>query len=155
MAENNLVKAALNKAMALCAHHEYCSSEIRSRLSSWGVGDDDSARLISVLIKEKFINDARYSAAFVKDKFNQNKWGKIKIAAHLRSKKISEETVQSALDEIDDEVYIKMIRDTIDSHRRFVKAKNRYDLKGKLLRFGLSKGFESNLLYDILNETDK
>jgi regulatory protein len=154
MAENNLVKAALNKAMALCAYHEYCSSEIRSRLSSWGIGNDDSEQLISVLIKEKFINDSRYSAAFAKDKFNQNKWGKIKIAAHLRSKNISEETIQSALDEIDDESYIKMIRDTINAHRRFVKAKNLYDLKGKLLRFGLSKGFESNLLYDILNETD-
>jgi hypothetical protein len=42
----------------------------------------------------------------------------------------------------------------ISSQRRKVKAKNQYDLKGKLLRFGLSRGFESHLLYDLLNETD-
>ena len=38
------------------------------------------------------------------------------------------------------------------AYRKTVKAKNQYDLKGKLMRFGLSRGFESNLLYDILNE---
>ncbi len=47
-----------------------------------------------------------------------------------------------------------MIRDTLDSHRKFVKAKNQFDLKGKLLRFGLSKGFESHMLYDILNDLE-
>jgi regulatory protein len=154
MAENDLVKIALNKAMALCASHEYCSSDILSRLGTWGIGNDDSDKIISVLIKEKFIDDTRYAAAFVKDKFNQNKWGKIKIAAHLRSKSISEVIIQSALGEISDESYLKMIRDTLNSHRRFIKAKNQYDLKGKLLRFGLSKGFESHLVYDVLNEIE-
>ena len=37
-------------------------------------------------------------------------------------------------------------------HSRFIKAKSKFDLKGKLLRFGLSKGFESHLLYDLLND---
>jgi len=47
-----------------------------------------------------------------------------------------------------------MIKDMILSRRKSVKAKNQYDLKGKLLRYGLSKGFESSLLYDILNDLD-
>jgi len=155
MNEENPVKTALNKAMALCASHEYCSSDIRSRLSSWGIGSGDTEQIISVLIKEKFISDTRFARAFVKDKFSQNKWGKIKITAHLRSKKINEETIHSALEEIDDEQYNKLIRDIISSHRRTIKAKNQYDLKGKLLRFGLSKGFESHILYDILNDIDQ
>ena len=44
-----------------------------------------------------------------------------------------------------------LIKNLITSHRKTIKAKNQYDLKGKLLRYGLSKGFESNLLYDLLN----
>jgi regulatory protein len=78
----------------------------------------------------------------------------VKIAAHLRSKNIEPEVIVTSLSLLDDDQYRQMITETLNSHRKFIKAKNQYDLKGKLLRFGLSKGFESHLIYDILNETD-
>jgi regulatory protein len=154
MAENTLVKTSLNKVMALCARREYCSGDIRAKLESWGLNNQDIKSVINTLIKDNFINDKRYAEAFVKDKYRHNKWGRIKIAAHLKVKNIAPELIGAALDYIDDDQYRKMIRDTLDSHRKFIKAKNQYDLKGKLLRFGLSKGFESHLLYDILNQID-
>lgn len=154
MPENSLFKTALNKAMALCARREFCSWDIQVKLESWGLNSSDAKSVISSLIKEDFINDKRYAEAFVRDKYRQNKWGKVKITAHLKAKNIASELISSALASLDDDQYRQMIRDTLDSHRKFVKAKNQYDLKGKLLRFGLSKGFESHLLYDILNEID-
>lgn len=152
MTKNSLYETALSKTMALCSQREYCIDDIRGKLRSWNVGDKDADRIIDTLIKENFINETRYAGAFVKDKFNYNKWGKVKIAAHLRIKKMPSEIIQSALDSIDNEIYTQTMREIISSHRRSVKAKNQYDLKGKLLRYGLSKGYESNLLYDILNE---
>ncbi len=127
------------------------SDDIRSKLQIWGVGETDIARIISELMRENFINEKRYAEAFVKDKFRYNKWGKVKIRAGLKMKKIPGEIIKTALDSIDDETYRKTIEDLISVHRRSVKAKNQYDLKGKLLRYGLSKGFESDLLYDILS----
>jgi regulatory protein len=153
MSDNTLFKIVLNKAMALCSQREYCSHDIYSKLQAWGVGEDDIIKIIDLLIKDKFINEERFAQAFSRDKFNYNKWGKVKIASHLRSKSIPGEIIKTALDSIDNEVYIKVIKDLIAGHKKSVKAKNQYDLKGKLLRYGLSKGFESNLLYDILNET--
>jgi regulatory protein len=120
----------------------------------WGVGNDDSEKIISILVKENFINESRYATAFVKDKFNYNKWGKIKIAAHLRIKHIPSDIIKSALDSIDNVLYAKLLKELIARHRRSVKAKNQYDLKAKLLRYGLSKGFESSLLYDLLNDPE-
>jgi regulatory protein len=154
MSENSLVKSALNKAMALCARREYCSRDILVKLESWNLTGSEAKSVINKLIKEDFINDKRYSEAFVKDKYRHNKWGKVKIAAHLKSKNISSELISSALALLDEDQYRQMVRDTLDSHRKFVKAKNQYDLKGKLLRFGLSKGFESHILYDILNDME-
>jgi regulatory protein len=107
-----------------------------------------------MLKDENFINEERYSTAFVKDKFNYNKWGKVKIAAHLRTKNIPGEIIKTSLDTIDKELYKNTLKDLISHHRRSVKYKNNYDLKSKLLRYGLSKGFESNLLYDILNDIE-
>ena len=155
MTENSLVKTALNKAMALCASREYSSEDIRLKLYSWGLDASGAISVISTLIKENFINDKRYAEAFVKDKYKQNKWGKVKIAAHLRLKNIPSEIIESALATIDDGQYRQTIRDILTSHRRFIKAKNQFDLKGKLLRFGLSKGIESHILYDILNEMEE
>ena len=138
--------------MAQCSRREYCCDDIRNKLISWGVSGNDSEKIIVTLIKENFINEQRFAIAFVKDKFNYNKWGKIKIAAHLRHKRITGEIVKVALDSIDYDVYTKSLKDIITSHRRSVKAKNQYDLKAKLLRYGLSKGFESSLLYEVLDE---
>ena len=152
MPENSLVKTALNKAMALCARREYCSGEISVKLDSWDLNSSEAKSVISTLIKEDFINDKRYSEAFVRDKYRHNKWGKVKIAAHLKAKNISSGLISSALASLDDDQYRQMVKDTLDLHRKFIKAKNEYDLKGKLLRFGLSKGFESHILYDILND---
>jgi regulatory protein len=152
MADNELYKSGLSKAMTMCAGREYCISEVSVKLRSWGITEIDSTRIIEILKQDNFINEERYSMSFVKDKFNYNKWGRIKIASFLKIKNIPGELINKALDSIDNEHYKKTLNDLLSSHKKVVKAKNHYDLKGKLLRYGLSKGFESNLLYDILNE---
>jgi regulatory protein len=152
MAEKALFRIAFNKAMDQCSRREFCCDDIRKKLLQWGVENDDQEKIIEILIRENFINEPRFAEAFVRDKFKYNKWGKVKIAAHLRVKKIPSEILSTALDSIDNEKYTKLLRELIDRHRKSVKSKNLYDLKAKLLRYGLSKGFESSLLYDILNE---
>ena len=152
MSEKALFKIAIEKAMAQCSRREYCSDDIRNKLSLWGVDNDDIGKILRILISDNFINEPRYATAFVRDKFKYNKWGKVKISAHLRGKKVPQDIISSALDSIDNNLYIKLLRELIEAHRKSVKAKNQYDLKAKLLRYGLSKGFESNLLYDILND---
>jgi regulatory protein len=154
MADTTLFETALKKAMALCAQREMCQSDVRQKLSSWGVNENDSAKILSRLIKEKFIDEERYSVAYVKDKFRYNKWGKVKIASALKVKNIPGEIISGALESIDDESYMDAVKNMISSHRKKIKARNQYDLKGKLLRFGLSRGFESHLLYDLLNEIE-
>jgi regulatory protein len=154
MAENFLYKTALNKAMTLCAGREMCSSDIRSKLYSWGVKDDDAEKILYALAQGKFIDEERYAAAFVKDKFRYNKWGKIKTGAALRMKRIPDEVIRKALDSIDNVEYLDLLKSIVEKQRKTVKAKNQYDLKGKLLRYCLSKGFESHLVYDLLSTED-
>jgi regulatory protein len=154
MNENTLVNTALKKAMTLCASREYCSEDIRVKLDSWSVNNQDADKIINKLISENFINEKRYAEAFVKDKYHHNKWGKVKITSQLRAKRIAPDVIDSALATVVEDQYRQTIRDILASHRKFIKAKNQFDLKGKLMRFGLSKGFESHILYDILNEID-
>jgi len=151
MKENDLFKSSLNRATALCAKREHCISEVLAKLSEWGCGENVNCRIIEILKKENFINEERYAIAFVRDKFKYNKWGKIKISVHLKAKNIPGDLIKQALDSIDNETYKQTLFNLLSAHRRSVKAKSQYDLKAKLLRYGLSKGFESSLLYDLLN----
>jgi regulatory protein len=150
----DLYKTSLKKAMALCAGRETCLLDIKKKLVVWGVENEDIQKIISFLINEKFIDEKRYAVAFVKDKFRYNRWGKIKLASALRMKNIPDELISEALDSIDDDVYRGELKKIIENHKRTIKSKNKYDLKGKLLRYGLSKGFESHLIYDLLNEEE-
>jgi len=154
MPDNTLFKTALNKAMSQCSRREYCRDDILRKLLSWGMVKSDSEKIINTLIKENFINESRYATAFVRDKFKYNKWGKVKISALLHKKHVPQEIIDLALDSIDNEAYIGILKSLITGHIKSVKAKNKYELKAKLLRYGLSKGFESTLLYDILNDME-
>lgn len=151
---NESYNRALKRAMSLCAGREICLSDIKQKLNAWGVEDQDKQKIINRLIEDKFIDDRRYALAFVKDKFTYNKWGKIKLSAALRMKNIAVESIREALDSIDEEIYRAALKSIITNHRKTLKSKSPYDLKGKLLRYGLSKGFESHLIYDLLNEDE-
>ncbi len=155
MTENTNFKTALNKSMALCARREMCKADIRQKLLTWSIEHNDIVKIISQLTAEKFIDEERYVIAFAQDKFRHNRWGKVKIASALRMKKIPDDLIRTSLDSIDEKEYAELIKSLLFNHRRSVKAKNQYDLKGKLLRYGLSKGFESHMLYDILNELNE
>lgn len=154
MKEENIYDTALKKAMTLCAGREYCTGDIREKLHSWGITGEECDKILSVLTRQGFIDDRRYASAFISDRLKQNKWGKIKIASMLRSRGIDDKTITSALNDIDNEEYQKIIREEIILHRKTVKSKNKFDLKSKLLRFGMSRGYESHLLYDLLNDLD-
>jgi regulatory protein len=153
MSDKERYNILLKKAMALCAGKECCISDVNQKLISWSADEEETKKILHQLEKEKFIDETRYATAFARDKFRYNKWGRIKIGAALRQKNIPSGIISGAFESIDENEYLETLKSIISNHRRTVKAKNQYDLKGKLLRYGLSKGFESHLLYDILNET--
>jgi len=155
MGDKERLNILLKKAMTYCAGKECCRSDMSQKLDSWSTDTDETEKIISQLVKENFINEERYASAFVRDKFRYNKWGRVKISAALRQKKIPSDIISGALESLDEQAYREALVKIISDHRRTVKAKNQYDLKGKLLRYGLSKGFEGHLLYDILNESEE
>lgn len=154
MAENIRYNEALKKAMKLCAGREFCRSEIESRLEKWGIQPAEREKILKALQKDKFIDEIRFSTAYARDKFKHNRWGKVKIAMMLKSKGIDEDTIQQAVSSIDEEEYINTLRKLIKTHRKSVRAKNSFELRGKLARFAISRGFEPDIIYQILEEEE-
>ena len=142
----------LNKAMRLCSGREYCISDVESLLDRWGAREAGmKGWIINKLVSEKFIDEYRYSRAYALDHFRHSRWGKVKITMGLKGKKVDPLAIASALEAIDDGEYLALLNKTLDDLRRKTRSANRADLKGRLLRHALGRGFESHLVYDAIN----
>ena len=62
---------------------------------------EERDKILDLLVKDKFIDEQRYSKAFVKDKFRYNDWGKVKIIQQLKYKHIPGNYIKEAIEEID------------------------------------------------------
>jgi len=145
-------KEATEKAMKLCSTQEKCRQDIRIKLKSWAYFGDDVEDLIGTLVKEKFIDEVRYASFFSNDKFKFNKWGKTKIRYELSLKQIPDSIISTALDNIDENEYYKTLKDLINNKSKSVKSKSQFEKNSKLIRFAQGKGFEYEIIKDILND---
>lgn len=142
---------ALKRAAALCSSREQCSFQIRDKLKIWKINDRDAEKIIQVLSREKFLDDARYASLYVRDKFRFNAWGKIKLRVMLNQKGIPGPIIEEALDQIDPGLYKETCTRIISEKAASIKESNQFKRKGKLFRFASQRGFESELIHQILS----
>jgi regulatory protein len=133
---------ALSRAQWLCSKQERCSSSIMVKLTQWGITANDAAEIISSLKSDGFINEKRYALSFAREKACFSKWGPKKIEMALRAKRIPNEDIEIAIMETLQYQSADKLDELIAKKARTTKYKNIYDLKNKLLRFGISRGFE-------------
>ena len=137
---------ALNKAAGYCTLCERCISEVNAKLTAWGVPNGEQEKIIARLIEEKFIDEARYCRAFVNDKVRFNRWGRIKITAALREKRLPQEHIKEAMENIDEEQYMDALAEVIAAKRKELKGKDDFATQQKIIRHAASRGYEPSLI---------
>lgn len=144
-------KTAFTKASALCARQERCCSEIEQKLALWEVEKTVSQKVIAKLLEEKYIDESRYASFFARDKFRFNKWGKQKIAWHLRNKKISADTITEVISKLDDSDYSETLFSLLKEKEKSLSGREFLKKKAALVRFAASRGFEYDQIMKILD----
>jgi len=134
-------KTAQTKLAYLCSRREYCMFDLHKKLEKWNLKDEDILLILKNLQKENYINEERYAIAFVKDKFLFNHWGSIKIKYALQQKKISENLINIALEEIGNEDCNQLLKKLIQGKKRILKASSDYLLQQKVIKSLMAKGF--------------
>ena len=134
---------ALNRAAALCARSEQAQGDMREKLLRWGLNGSDAERVLQQLVNQGFINDARYAAAFTKDRFALNGWGRIKIAHQLRLKGIPADVIDEAMTAIDEEHYRELLTDLLRAKWRTVAQREPRAAWAAMMRYATSRGFET------------
>jgi len=136
------IQKGLERAQALCSRQEKCISDIRTKLYSWGATKEQIEVIIKSLINDNFLNQKRFSKLFASEKARFNKWGPRKIEQALMMKGFGKDEIAEALAEIQDYFDDDTLAQLLKNKMRSIKAKDEYDLKIKLIRFGISRGYE-------------
>ncbi len=139
----------------LCAQSEHCQWEMTEKMRRWELDEGSQARIMQRLVKERYVDDERFSRAFVKDKIRYNKWGRRKVEQALWQKHIDEGIRQQVLSEIDDEEYLNVLRPLLKQKRKSTKAADEYDMTRKLVRFAMSRGFTFDIIRQCLDVEDE
>lgn len=134
----------LHRAATYCTAAERCIQDVEKKLSAAGLPPNAAEQIIARLVQEKFIDESRYSRGFVNDKLRFNKWGRVKIAYELRRKHLPESVCAEALTAIDEEEYRTLLLSLLKEKKKTVRGKDNRDAFGKLLRFGVGRGFETS-----------
>lgn len=136
-----------------CAYQERCHSEVRNKLWELNFRGEEIEEALSVLISENFLNEERFARSYSRGKFNINHWGRKKIVQALKQKQVSEYCIKKGLQEIDDTKYIETLRLLLRKKwEELKKERLGYIRKQKVQRYLLQKGFENELITELLKE---
>lgn len=138
-------------AAARCARQEFSRRDISTKLMNKGAMADEAREVVDRLVSEGFIDDARYARAFVADKFRFERWGRVKISYMLHLKGLPDDVVDEALHQIDDTQYVETLKDLLEAKLRTLRAAPPFALRQKVARTAISRGFEPDLVFQVMN----
>ena len=137
------------KIAKYCTYQERAHKEVEQKLYSLGITSTKVQELLAWLITENYVNEERYATSFAGGKFRIKKWGKIKISRHLEQKKVSQYNIDKALSLIDDKEYLNIQEQLIRQKWKNTTAGNVYELRNKVARFVVGKGFEPDQVWEL------
>jgi len=143
-------KEAKLKAADYCAYQERSQQEVRDKLYSFGLHYNDVEETISELITESFINEERFAKAYVGGKFRMKKWGRLKILQGLKQHRISEYCIKKGMLEISESDYFNTIENLVLKKKSTLNIEDAFTANRKIASYLHQKGFEPNLVWEIL-----
>ena len=142
----------LDKMAKYCAYQERCVKEVRDKLKTFDIAEEEKSKILDYLLDNRFVNDERYAKAFVRGKVNQSGWGVNKIRFHLIQKGIGKDIINEALGQTDEEVYRQRLIEILKTKAKTIKAASDFEKKRKLAAYAMQKGFEGSLVWETLKD---
>ena len=154
MKKSQDITSVIDKLRNLCSRREYCSSDIRRKALTALDNDRDSAgKVMDLLIKDKYVDDYRYSCAYARDKASIAGWGPSKIRYMLSSKGVDRDVIDRAMLEIDESKADQRLDRLVRS--RYASLRNDPQVRVKLLRYVVGRGYSYDEASSVIAELMK
>lgn len=142
----------LDKMAKFCAYQERCVKDVTEKLKTFDISPKDKEEILNYLLDNRFVDNERFTKAFVRGKINQSGWGLNKIRFHLIQKGIDKDLIDEALSQSDKEVYRQRLVEVLKAKAKTVKAENDFERNRKLADYAMQRGFEARLVWEVLKE---
>ncbi len=142
------IEIAIERLKNYCSLEDKCQWDVKQKMKEWGLPKISQDQIMELLINQKYIDEERYSKSFCRGKFKIKKWGKIKITNELQKKNISELYIAKGLEEINDAEYHKELDKQYQKKKDAINEKNHFIKNKKIATFLITKGYESNLVWN-------
>ena len=141
----------LDRLQAQCVKREYSRSDIFKKALKAFEGDRDEAeKVVASLVEDRFVDDARYAAAFAREKARLSGWGPVKISFALSGKGISKAAIAEALREVDPAEADSRMLSVLETKRKSLEGDPQ--IKFKLIKFALTRGYEYEKIAPVVDE---
>lgn len=137
-----------------CVYQDRCQYEVEQKLREMGMIPLAIDELMLGLIQDNFVNEERFTRSYIRGKYRIKKWGRIKIEQGLKEKRVPDYCIARSWDEIDSEEYFDILCKLAESKWNLIPGSS-YEKWGKTKKFLWSRGFESNLIQEVLNDLAK
>ena len=141
----------LQKISSYCAYQERCLSEVRNKLSDFGLNSEEEGTIINKLLEQDFINEKRFAETFVRGRFTLKKWGKVRIRQELKMRSLPNDLISTALDQIEDDAYVSTLMQLARRKWVLIKDNDVIKKKAKVHRFLMFRGFEPEFIKETLD----
>ncbi len=138
-----------------CAIQERCLVEVRIHALSLGMSDKDTEKAIETLVDEGFIDEERYAKMYAGGKFRNKHWGRARIIGELMARQIPNDVIKIGLSEIDEDDYRAKVVDMVKHKIEVTDKSNVMLFKHRLAKPAIAKGYEPDLVHEIINELIK
>lgn len=144
---------AYRKSADYCAIQDRCISEMKLKLRFWKIDSSYYPGIISKLIDEGFLDEKRFAVNYAGGKFRIKGWGKLKIAASLRSRSVPSPLIQLALGTIGNQDYTTFLETLLKKKLKQLGGDTLLN-RQKAAYFAASRGFESGFIALLLHDTE-
>ena len=142
---------ALQSLMHLCARGERSTGDAMRLMRTWGGPEGERSAVVEKLVAQRYIDNRRYAEAYTREKSNLAGWGPKKRALQLRLKGIESHIINETLRELDDDTRRTHLDERLRRKLRTTKATTNFELRGKLLRYALSLGYDYDMAYSAVD----
>ena len=146
------VTEATRRVERYCIYQDRCHQEVVVKLREMRMIPQAIDHIVAHLIEHDFLNEERFAKSFARGKFNIKNWGRHRIVRELKLRDISVFNIKIALREIDEEAYHEKLDLLSRKKLATIQESNLYKKKKKLANYLLYRGWESNLVYEKINE---
>ncbi len=146
-----IVNEIREKLAKYCAYQDRCHWEVENKMKEFNLIPEAWDEIIIYLIQHNFLNEERFAKSFARGKFNQKNWGRIKIRSELKKRKIPPKLIETGLNEIDENDYLKTLQNLFEKKKESLKnERESFKKKAKIRNYLLQKGFESEIIAELL-----